>query len=156
MLDPWWHGEGCGKAIFDRAGEVTFDFPPHCNPFQHIRFRNQEDHDDNPAPKLAYELAFLGTFRGFFCLLFLIETGTIVHLTHIHVHERVARHPDNWGWILVSLGTVWTGWEMPRLGTDDFLDDTVVEKLVRPAHDGGFSLSPINPGDDDDSDDDYH
>ena len=33
--------------------------------------------------------------------------------------EVVSRHPETWGWVLFSQGTVWTSWTMPSQEDND-------------------------------------
>mmetsp|Transcript_23330 Transcript_23330/g.52625 ORF Transcript_23330/g.52625 Transcript_23330/m.52625 type:complete len:109 (+) Transcript_23330:750-1076(+) len=33
--------------------------------------------------------------------------------------EIVSRHPETWGWVLYSQGSVWTSWPMPRRDEED-------------------------------------
>jgi len=48
--------------------------------------------------------------------------GSFVRLA-FGVCEYAARHPENWGWILISTGSFWTGFPMPLLGTDPHVND---------------------------------
>lgn len=66
-------------------------------------------------------------------------SGSVLALS-FGVREHVARHPTNWGWVLQSSGSVWTSFILPARGTDAFLEDGVVERLVNNSRDYGFTV----------------
>lgn len=101
--DPWWQDKGLGKATFDKEGCLSFHFPESHNPFS-----------DFGIPKISYEIECYG--------------NTIK--LNIGAQERLARHPNNWGWIMLSCGTVWTGYPTPPRGFDPLTEDTFVERLL--------------------------
>ena len=57
------------------------------------------------------------------------KSGSILSLS-VGVKEYVARHPENWGFVLQSQGTVWTNYPMPPKGTDLLLEDEHVSSLI--------------------------
>ncbi len=54
------------------------------------------------------------------------------------IREQICRHPVNWGWILQSYGTVWTGYPMPRRFVDSLLEDDAVLTLIDSDLNHGF------------------
>ena len=100
-FDPWWQGKSHGQARFSEHGRVFFTWPPdpdepgaELNPFASMGMRDLT---------LGWELL----------------DGCVVQLLlgsgppSGGPQEIVCRHPDTWGWILYSGGTVWTSWPMP-------------------------------------------
>jgi hypothetical protein len=65
--------------------------------------------------------------------------GSIVYLS-FGVREYVCRHPENWGFILQSRGSVWTSFCMPMRGTDPLLEDSNVSNLINDRIIQGFVL----------------
>lgn len=112
--DPWWQNAptGAGKAKYHADGKLTFEYPEEYDPFR----------DFAPA-FLYYELE-----------------GSIIKL-NVGVQERLCRHPDNWGWVMMSGGTVWTGFEMPPRNADPFLEDYYVESLLQSSPNYGFCFA---------------
>ena len=96
-FDPWWQGKGCGEAQFTPEGRVEFTWPEVAgevmDPFAAMGMQN---------PSLGWELDLDGR------LVQLLFNG------HAGPQELVCRHPENWGWVLYSGGTVWASWEMPK------------------------------------------
>ena len=97
-FDPWWQGKSHGQARFSEDGRVCFTWPPdpdepgaELNPFASMGMRDLT---------LGWEL-----LDGCVVQLLLGSSGG--------PQEIVCRHPDTWGWILYSGGTVWTSWPMP-------------------------------------------
>jgi len=107
--DPWWSDKGGnGEVKFSSDHKLTFKWPEDMNPFEdmmgHATLRWRL-----PSKQSSYvQLLFDGN-RG--------------------PREYIARHP-NWGWILVSGGTCWTSWPMPRRGTDAFIEDANISDLM--------------------------
>jgi len=84
-----------------------------------LRFEYPEDMN----PFMAFQMVQHG--MGFQ----LVENGSVVMLS-VGVKELFFRHPENWGWGLFSGGTLWTGFEMPKVGEDPLLAEENVENLV--------------------------
>jgi hypothetical protein len=57
------------------------------------------------------------------------KSGTVLSLS-IGVKEFVARHPENWGFVLQSQGTVWTNYPMAPHLADPLIEDEYVSSLV--------------------------
>lgn len=117
--DPWWaeSTHGAGKAKFYADGKLSFQYPPEYNPF-----------GDFEHAALFFELEYF---------------GTVVKL-NVGAQERLCRHPENWGWVMMSIGTLWTGYEMPPRNVDALLDDVLVENLLQATPNYGFSFAPRN------------
>ena len=62
--------------------------------------------------------------------------GTMVRLSN-GVPEMVCRHPQNWGWVLCSTGTVWTSFKMVK--GDHYTEDENVEDLLT-VKNAGFEI----------------
>jgi len=111
LIDPWWQGLSAGRVIFYANGDLEFRFPEGKNPFPQMG-------------SLTYVLE---------------DAGSIVKIS-VGVAEHVLRHPKNWGWMLTSGGTVWTGFEMPKLGEDALIMDDNVNSLVIERINYGYRL----------------
>ena len=116
--DPWYSNRGHGEAKFDPDGTVTFSWPfvdgVEMNPFSQMGMTN--------PLTLRWELEHDGAVIR---ILFGAQRGP---------QEIVCRHPVHGGWILYSMGSVWTSWEMPPCGpdgrsTDAFLWDDELHNL---------------------------
>ena len=101
--DPWWLGKGNGVATFAPDGRLSFEWPPNPDP-------DAEYPTINPFDGLGIRTDMLG---------WQIEHGgnivTLLFSGQPGPNELVCRHPQHWGWILYSQGTVWTSWKMPGL-----------------------------------------
>ena len=104
-LDPWYSNVGHGTAKFSLSDHsVTFRWPfvngVEMNPFQVMGM-------SNPLT-LKWELA---------------KGGAIIQLLELHgdfrgPQEIVCRHPVHGGFVLFSMGSVWTSFPMPPCGSD--------------------------------------
>jgi hypothetical protein len=114
--DPWWQGgASTTRGKFDTAGNLVFSFVG-PSPFEQMLVANQHD--------VSYTLDYSATFV-------LLSFG---------VREYIGRHPDNWGFIMMSNGSLWCGFEMPKRGTDNFLEDDLVQDLVWERPNDGFRI----------------
>jgi hypothetical protein len=112
-LDPWWATHLTPSQMsttttivkFQRDSSLEFLFNG-PSPFAHML--------QNTDAKATYALERAGTK-------ILLSFG---------VHEYVARHPENWGFVLQSSGSVWTSFPMPPRHSDAYLEDDWVEGLV--------------------------
>lgn len=143
VLDPWWSNAGFGgRASFTKdpsavvPRSVQFMWPPGRDPFEIFNMNR----DRQLAWMIAGNLVkiYVGGEWGHF--------------------QNVARHPVNWGWLLVNSGTVWTSWPMPAMGEDVLIEDEYVNDLVPEGADSHYSSDDDEPDedlhDDDDDDDD--
>jgi len=103
------------EARFSADHKLTFTFPPNFNPFG--------DHFDDG-------FGLLLTWR-------LLDGGPCLQLEFNGSdgpQEFVSRHPKNWGWILMSGGTCWTSWPMPKPGEDPEIEDAAVARVLSSYH----------------------
>jgi hypothetical protein len=121
--DPWWtenvEGPTTTRVFFEKSGKMDFVFSG-PSAFQHMLQHQAEAFPDG----LTYSLD---------------RSGSVVHLC-FGVREYVARHPQNWGFILISPGSVWTSFVMPSRDSDSFLCDSQLNDLVSPRTNYGFNL----------------
>lgn len=114
--DPWWQGgTSTARGKFDSAGNLIFSFVG-PSPFEAMMTANPHD--------VSYTLDYSGTFV-------LLSFG---------VREYVARHPENWGFVMMSNGSLWCSFDMPKRGNDNILEDEHVSTLVLNHSDSGFSI----------------
>lgn len=111
LASPWWQDQPAGKAFFKRDGQLNFSFPEPHNPFR-----------DFGVPTMYYELEYF---------------GSVVRL-NVGVQEVITRHPVNWGWIMMSGGTLWTGFVLPPRNEDPLLEDNNIEELLYKEPNFGF------------------
>jgi hypothetical protein len=101
-MDPWYSNRGHGVARFADDFTVTFTWPTvdgvEMNPFAQMGM-------SNPLT-LRWAMENGGAVIR---ILFGAQRGP---------QEMVCRHPVHGGWVLYSMGSVWTSWEMPRCGPD--------------------------------------
>jgi len=117
--DPWWFGKGTGTFIFHPDGLLTYSWPENWDPFANLNL------DDDTGWVLDS--------KG--CWITLLLGGRQGPMEHI------ARHPVNWGWVLVSAGTCWSSWPMPTLAElDPYMQDAKLIELCPAA-----SFSPFAP-----------
>eukprot|EP00603_Paraphysomonas_imperforata_P010197 CAMPEP_0114449792 /NCGR_PEP_ID=MMETSP0104-20121206/122_1 /TAXON_ID=37642 ORGANISM="Paraphysomonas imperforata, Strain PA2" /NCGR_SAMPLE_ID=MMETSP0104 /ASSEMBLY_ACC=CAM_ASM_000202 /LENGTH=295 /DNA_ID=CAMNT_0001621903 /DNA_START=113 /DNA_END=1000 /DNA_ORIENTATION=+ len=123
--DPWWNGsstlsQGTTTTIyFQETGSFRFEMSG-PSPF------------DSMMPNLTDEnqASFMYDIR---------DGGRSVYLS-FGVNEVVFRHPDNWGFMLGSGGSVWSGFPMPRRGADPRIEDPAAEALRVKDTDFGMRL----------------
>lgn len=99
------------EARFGTDRKLTFTFPPNFNPFG--------DHFDDGFGMLL-------TWR-------LVDGGSCLQLEFNGSdgpQEYISRHPKNWGWLLMSGGTCWTSWPMPKCGEDPEIEDAAVARVL--------------------------
>ena len=101
-MDPWYSNRGHGEARFADDFTVTFNWPTvdgvEMNPFAQMGM-------SNPLT-LRWAIEHDGAVIR---ILFGAQRGP---------QEMVCRHPVHGGWVLYSMGSVWTSWEMPACGAD--------------------------------------
>lgn len=118
--DPWWStppGPSRTTTVFYHTdGRLTFEFSG-PSAFRAI---------------LPSQEGEAGTYS-------LERSGSSIRLS-FGVREHVARHPQNWGWVLQSEGSVWTSFTLPVRGTDPLLEDGTVDRLVTNSPDFGFDI----------------
>ena len=99
--DPWRHGRDVATRVqFYRDGRFEY----FCD-------------DDSP---MRFLVAHLNAMPN--AATYTITASGDVILDPFGVSCFVARHPENWGFVLVLPASVWTSFPMPRLGEDAFLD----------------------------------
>ena len=106
--DPWWAGKGRGEARFSTQAEggwVRLSWPKGddgqpMDPFVPLGMPQAPD-------SLEWRLEHEGAAVR---LIIMGRDGPI---------EVVSRHPETWGWVLFSQGTVWTSWTMPSQEDND-------------------------------------
>lgn len=118
--DSWWNYGPSGNTIvnFDRDGMLRFTFQG-PSPFESMMPPDPE------SQRISYNLK---------------EHGSVVYLSSIGVEEKVARHPDNWGFVFMSQGSVWASFPLPERGSDPCLEDEHVNDLVKHSVDRGFEI----------------
>lgn len=119
--DPWW----TGKPKLEKGTTTTVRFHPNGT----MEF---DTHGPSPFFGLIMHHDEVLTY-------FTKEGGRVVQLS-LGVGEVAFRHPVNWGFLLGSEGTVWTGYSMPPLGEDPVIEDPQVQNLRNQKSDFGFCL----------------
>lgn len=123
--DPWWNGstslsEGTTTTVnFSQNGSFHFRMSG-PSPFDHMLFNLTEE----SQASLLYDIR---------------EGGRSVFLS-FGINEVVFRHPKNWGFLLGSAGSVWTGFPMPRRGVDRSIEGAEAEALRMKNTDYGMTL----------------
>lgn len=117
-LDTWWNNGPSGNTVvnFHPDGQLNFAFYG-TNPFQPM-FGNA------PEGNAGYTINW---------------PGNTIDLS-FNVREYVGRHPDNWGFVIMSNGSVWTGFPMPKMGDDVLLEDQAVSNIIKQKPIHGFDL----------------
>jgi hypothetical protein len=123
--DPWWSGdpqvkEGTTTTV-NFFSDTCFRF--HMSGPSPFSSMLQETNDDNAS-------LFHYTLQNY---------GRSVYLS-FGVTEVVFRHPTNWGFMMGSNGSVFTGFPMPCRGRDLLIEDPEVEDLRQRNTDFGFCL----------------
>lgn len=112
--DPWWNG----TSQVSEGTTTTIRFLDDGS----FRFRM-----DGQSPYASMMPNLTDESQASF--LYNIQSGgRSVHLS-FGVSEIVFRHPTNWGFMMGSEASVWTGFPMPCRGKDPLIEDPDVEKL---------------------------
>ena len=124
LQDPWWTADSSSRT---GGTSTTVKFSPE----QQAQLRI-----DGPSP---FASMLPDTEDSYDFQYEIQHSGRAVYLS-FGVVEEVFRHPLNWGFMMCSEGTVWTGFPMPRKGDDPLIEDPAVEMLRRKATDFGFAI----------------